>query len=478
MILYQTIFNVDSQSKTLEDVKNICCEWLYASRNSNFNSKNLKFNAYEDIDIISPNHSERVLANYVDYNQVENFYFEYQKDIHKSNQWITIIAIEKHATNFKIGVKLKTISTSPRPDNQPIKKPLIISKLIDELGAAFDGEFLIDQINYLDNSTYWIETVSKFINGDFTGHLPCVYLSQPVCFNEEQIQDLQKELFGLAHIFIEPQDNYQAFSYKLKEASNSKNAYNGSIGIYWKDGFSKKLFLKTDQTAQLLINNLNRLVRSSLLVQKFPKNLTRHSILEKKFRTQIDGLKQKELKNPQDYEELIKLYDAEIEAKNKKILELENNSYQYDYQDFSREVNPEDSNNSFGIRFNIPQYFEKEIQHKMYNLLLELQVDNLGLSDRKKEIFEDIVSNIRQDKYYEEYYNQLEHLKNVLNDFKGNNTKLRKALSPFNIELSEDGKHLKANFRLDTRYPQSFAKTPSDNRAGKNIYRDFKKILY
>ena len=66
MILYQTIFNVDSQSKTLEDVKNICCEWLYASRNSNFNSKNLKFNAYEDIDIISPNHSERVLANYVD----------------------------------------------------------------------------------------------------------------------------------------------------------------------------------------------------------------------------------------------------------------------------------------------------------------------------------------------------------------------------------------------------------------------------
>lgn len=477
MILYQTIFNVDSQSKTLEDVKNICCEWLYASRNSKFNPNNLKFNAYEDIDISSSTNSERVLANYVDHNQVENLYFEYQKDLDKQNQWITIVAIEKHGTNFKIGVKLKTISASPRPDNQPIKKPLIISKIIDELGAAFDGEFLIDQVNYLDKSVYWVETVSKFINGDFTGHLPCIYLSQPICFNEEQIQNLQKELFGLAHIFIEPEDSYQVFSYKLKEATNSKNAYNGSIGIYWRDGFSKKLFLKTDQTAQQLINNLNHLVRSSLLVQKFPKSLTRHFILEKKFRTQIDALKQKELKDPQDYEELIKLYDAEIDAKNKKIVELESNSYQYEYQGFSQGFNPEDSNNSFSIPFDISQYFEKEIQYKIYHLLLELQIDNLGLSDRTKEILENILSNVKKNKDYEEYSNQLENLKSVLSDFKGNNIKLRKALNPFNIELSEEGKHLKANFRLDTRYPLSFAKTPSDTRAGKNIYREFKKIL-
>lgn len=477
MILYQTIFNVDSQSKTLEDVKNICCDWLYKSRNSKFNSSNLKFSAYEDIDITSNNHSEKVLANYVNHDQVESLYFEYQKDLNKPDQWITIVAVEKNNTNFKIGVKLKTISTNPRPNNKPVRKPLIISKLIDELGAAFDGEFLIDQINYLDNSDYWIETVSKFINGNFKGHLPCLYLSQPICFNERQIQELQKELFGLAHIFIEPDESSQKFSYALKNVTESKNAYNGSIGIYWKDGFSKKLFLRTNQSNQDLICELNCLIRSSLLVQKFPKNLTRHFILEKKFRAQINALKQKELKNPQDYEDLIELYDAEIEAKNKKITELENNSYLYDYQEFAKKTNDQEIKNSININYDIPQYFEKETQFKMYNLLLNLPLDNLGLSDRQKEILENILENIRLDKDYEEYTSQMEQLKNILNDFKGSTPKLRKILSYFNIDLSEEGKHMKANFKMDTRYPQTFAKTPSDGRAGKNIYRDFKKIL-
>lgn len=59
MILYQTIFNVDAQDKSLEDVKNICCEWLYHSKNSKFNLSNLNFSAYDDIEISSNNGSEK-----------------------------------------------------------------------------------------------------------------------------------------------------------------------------------------------------------------------------------------------------------------------------------------------------------------------------------------------------------------------------------------------------------------------------------
>lgn len=58
------------------------------------------------------------------------------------------------------------------------------------------------------------------------------------------------------------------------------------------------------------------------------------------------------------------MYDAEIEAKNKKILELENNSYQYDYQDFSREVNPEDSNNSLAFHLIFHNVLKKKFSIK------------------------------------------------------------------------------------------------------------------
>lgn len=479
MILYQTIFNVDAQDKSLEDVKNICCEWLYHSKNSKFNLSNLNFSAYDDIEISSNNGSEKVLTNYVHHDFLENFYFEYIKDINKPDQWITTIAIEKRETNFIIGVKLQTISKNPRPSTKIIKKPLIISKLIDEIGAAFDGNLLIDEVQYLDHSDYSLDAVSKFMNGEFQGHLPCLYLSQPICFNKTQIEEIQKELFGLAHIFIEPEHNFQKFSYSLKDITGGKNAYKSSIGIYWKDGFSKKLFLQDHQTDSALIDELTKLVRSSLLMQKFPNKLTRHFILEKKFRAQIESLKQKKLKDPQDYEDLIKLYEQEIEAKNKKIVELENSSYQYDYQSFTEKNENEESKASscFQISYTSTEYFENEVQYKLYNLLTHLTVDQLGLDDRNKELFLDIINCIKEDPLYKKYLSDLKELKAILSDYSGPNPKLKKILNVFNITLADEGKHIKANFKLDTRYPQVFAKTPSDGRAGMNIYRDFKKNL-
>ena len=84
-------------------------------------------------------------------------------------------------------------------------------------------------------------------------------------------------------------------------------------------------------------------------MQKFPKNLTRHFILEKKFRAQIELLKQKDIKDPKDYEELIKLYEDEIDAKNKKITELENASFQYDYQEFRTKNESNDFKNFIKI---------------------------------------------------------------------------------------------------------------------------------
>ena len=477
MLLYQTIFNVDSQSKTLDDLKNICCDWIHQRKNSKIKIHDLQFSAYDDFNLLSNNQSEKIITNYVAYDNTESFYFEYQKDLQKADHWITIISVEKTGTNFKIGIKLKTISTNPKPNNKTIKKPLIISRLIDDLGAAFDGEFLIDQINWLDHSSYWIETVAKFMLGEFNGHLPCVYLSQPLSFNEEQIVDLQKELFGLAHIFIEPKENYEFFSNQLRQASLSKNAYQSSIGIYWKQGISRKLFLKPNQNNEELIEELKKLVRSSLLMQKFPKNLTRHFILEKKFRAQIDFLKQKELKDPKDYEELIKLYEEEIDAKNRKITELENASVQYDYQEFRIANNPDEDKTFIQIPFNTAEYFKNEIEYKVYNLILDLNLEQLGLNERNKEIIENLRENIKNHEAYKGYLEHLEQLKTCLSDFKGVTPRLRKILINFNIELSEEGKHVKANFKLDTRYPQTFAKTPSDGRAGKNIYRDFKKII-
>jgi len=482
MLLYQTIFNVDAQNKTINDVQDICCQWLYNSRNSKFNTINLTFNFYQDNEIISQNKSEKVISKYIKSENTEVFYFEYIKGLEQSEQWVTTIIINKTGSLFKIGVKLEFISQTPRPDIKYAKKPLIINNLINNLGAAFDGKLQIDEIQLLDNNTYWLDVVADMINGKFDGHLPCLYLSRPLCFNSNQIQELQKELSGLAHIFIEPEENSQNFSYKLKESTDGKNAYHGSIGIYWKGGHSKKLFLNPNDDSKILLDSIKNIVRNSLLLQKFPQELTLHFIQERKFRINIENLKQKVEQAPRDYKELEKLYtemekayEQELTAKNKKIKELEENSQKYFYENLTYKTK-QDIDSTISIPCTLTEYFPYEIQHKIYNILIDLPTDNYA--DRTQEILGDIKNSIKQDSKHLDYSNQLTSLKNILSSYDGVNTKLKKILSYFNIKLTEDGKHIKANFQLDTRYPQSFAKTPSDDRAGKNIFSIFKRILY
>ena len=43
-----------------------------------------------------------------------------------------------------------------------------------------------------------------------------------------------------------------------------------------------------------------------------------------------------------------------------------------------------------------------------------------------------------------------------------------KVVLDLGISISEDGKHYKLTYRNDPRYMVTFAKTPSDNRAGNN----------
>lgn len=117
-------------------------------------------------------------------------------------------------------------------------------------------------------------------------------------------------------------------------------------------------------------------------MQKIPKNLTRTLFLRKISCTNW-FLKQKELKDPKDYEELIKLYEEEIDAKNRKITELENASVQYDYQEFLCQQSDEDKT-FIQIPFNTMNISKNEIEYKVYNLILDLNLEQLGLEQKIK----------------------------------------------------------------------------------------------
>ena len=47
--------------------------------------------------------------------------------------------------------------------------------------------------------------------------------------------ELSKTLYGIAHVFKEPNNS---FSKQLKKISNGKNPYNGTAGIFYKNNRS------------------------------------------------------------------------------------------------------------------------------------------------------------------------------------------------------------------------------------------------
>ncbi len=62
--------------------------------------------------------------------------------------------------------------------------------------------------------------------------------------------------------------------------------------------------------------------------------------------------------------------------------------------------------------------------------------------------------------------------------YDGMNAKLRRMLTQMNLELDQTGRHYKLNFRGDSRYKVTFAKTPSDRqRAGQNTLQNIKRQL-
>ena len=53
---------------------------------------------------------------------------------------------------------------------------------------------------------------------------------------------------GIAHVLIEPRE--KMFSIKLKNETNSKNAYAGAVGIYWPRGQNISFYRRGEKTAK------------------------------------------------------------------------------------------------------------------------------------------------------------------------------------------------------------------------------------
>ncbi len=114
------------------------------------------------------------------------------------------------------------------------KKPYIIKGLLKAGWGGVDGEIDVsDSALYLEPNDEDLEFAAAVIGGKATRNLPVIYVSarsnevHDLC--DDLIEKLAYRLGGIAHVVVEPN---RKFSFELRNRTEGKNVYGGSVGIY------------------------------------------------------------------------------------------------------------------------------------------------------------------------------------------------------------------------------------------------------
>ncbi|EGG4503754.1 hypothetical protein HKL56_004538, partial [Salmonella enterica] len=252
MKFFSTGFYV-SNDVLFDDVFNECFSWIHESPHTNFIPAQLACD-YLSEDFYVESSNERIDVITHGNQDVQLGCFRYSK-ISEPHKWVTDISINKNLINNTVWIQVESSVVSqeaaylaPQP-----KKPLIVIRLIDKFSGGLDDAFKTSiEPDYLSNSEEHLKLAAKVINGETENRLPIIYVSSKYFYNEHPHniipERLARKVCGIAHVLIEPRE--KMFSIKLKNETNSKNAYAGAVGIYWPRGQNISFYRRGEKTAK------------------------------------------------------------------------------------------------------------------------------------------------------------------------------------------------------------------------------------
>lgn len=126
------------------------------------------------------------------------------------------------------------------------KKPFLIKALLKSGCGGLDGKMdVCDEPLWLEDEEDDLVLAELILSGEASRWLPIIYISatghSEWLATQDQIEKLAYDLGGVAHVVVEPSRN---FSIRLRDSSEGRNIYNGTLGIAMPHrGFIRRFFL-------------------------------------------------------------------------------------------------------------------------------------------------------------------------------------------------------------------------------------------
>lgn len=463
---FSTEFPIDP-NQTVSDVVRLACEWVSGSPHTNITATELTtlpINAERTVS--APNEQVTIaLATGQGYDIGGLRYVRTEHGL----EWTTSIVADKTPDRHLLSIQVSCEAMNTAVRLPPPKKPYFIRQALDRLGGGMDGDIPVtDKAFNLTEGEAGI--AAALMKGLAKNKLPIIYVSAG--FNGAFLvnpNELAKYVSGMAHVIVEPSRH---FSYQVKTLTNSRNAFGGTIGVYWPDSDARKsYFIEQDKPNHRAIQiSIAKDIRLALANRRLRSTCTWGHLQETISRKRYDLLKSQ---GSTELQACIDAFDAEQAAKDQKLIEAEQEISRLHAEIRRLSAIEESSSTGLISPGNEQDLFPHEIRDTVVSALRDSQRGARQNSRRQHILIDLLAANQPSDgatKLGEE-------IKTLFRTYRDMDAPTRSALLKLGFGISEDGKHYKLIFQGDGRYTFTIPKTSSDHRAGKNIASDINNVL-
>lgn len=372
-----------------------------------------------------------------------------------------------------IGVQISCTTIQNGTAIPNAKKPIIVNNLLRVLEGGKDGEIFISHEPYYLKSSD-VDFASRCINGHTNSNLPFVYVSalpRNSRFKHAiKPQMASRAMSGLAHILVEPDRN---FSSSLMKAVNYENPYGGDIAIFWPNTQKTiKVEFSSKNSAQTILQITSLILEENL--KKRPRlGCTWSFVSELNAKKKIEELRKSESSQIEDY---IRHFDQENTALKQQKNEAESELHQLKLELIQlRSQTRRNNDGNISIKSSYTEAYPNEIETVIIQAL-EKSIDYTYTPSRRYDIIKDIIDCNHQSPKNDELKKSI---KNALKGYKSITKSIRDLFEEIGLEIkSDEGKHLKFEYKHDKKFSFTIAKSASDYRAGDNLTSDINKTIF
>lgn len=393
--------------------------------------------------------------------------------------WTTDAALNENDHELQLRLAREKKSISAELDKR-FHLPYLFKKLIKDHIAAMDLDLPITEEPIFLNDDN-IHIIANLTNGEKKYALPVVYVSHP--FNKDDydldIFEMSKDMAGSAHVIVEKET---ATSFKLRELTNGKNAYNGAIDVFydndsfrylkWPELTANQYRYKISQAiyVRLAMRNIDEFSSlSAIRIRNKIRKLEHTNMESERLAFEIETLKDKN----KEIEELFELSSEEAKLLQKQVNGLENKVTAL--MGALNKKNESEGDTAVLLKHSETEFYEDEIKRIILESI-RAYLKGFGEEERARRDFH-LLNDLLLNNEVSEIGNLLRSaIFQVIRKNRLSKSDVRE-LEGLGFEIQSGG-HNKYLFHNDDRYIVTISNSPSDYREGENLAHDAIKLIF